>query len=150
MTDAPSHPVVVDASVAVKWVVAEPLSDMAELLYDTCLASGLPLIAPSLLPNEVTNAIYRQMRRGLLRELWADAAVTQFFGLNVQLLDPPGLTMEAYAFAKVHQLGAIYDSLYIVLAQRLQATCWTDDQTLLNNIGGIAPWVRWIGDYPGG
>ena len=64
------------------------------------------------------------------------------------MLSPPDLPQEAYAFAKRHRLGAIYDSLYVVLARDLGAVLWTDDQSLLNALGSAAPWVRWLGDYP--
>jgi predicted nucleic acid-binding protein len=145
--DSPA-PIVVDASVAVKWLLDEPLSDVAEQLYNDSSAFHRPLVAPSLLPNEVTNAIYQQLRRGGLVETEADAAVVRFARLDVQLLAPPELPQEAYAFAKRHRLGAIYDSLYVVLAQRLGAELWTDDRSLLNSVGPAAPWIRWLGDYP--
>ena len=140
----------VDASVAVKWLFEEPQSDSAERLYTDSLAVGRPLLAPSLFPNEVTNAIYRQLRRGRIEESRADEAIARFddFGQDVRLLDVPGLTREAYAFAKRHQLGAIYDSLYVVLARDLDADLWTDDRALLSRLAAAAPCVRWIGDYP--
>ena len=49
--------------------------------------------------------------------------------------------------ARAHGLGAIYDALYVVLAQRLDAELWTTDRNLINAVGRAAPWVRWIGDY---
>ncbi len=44
---------VVDASVAVKWLVAESLSDEASSLLD----AGLTLLAPALLFAEAANAL---------------------------------------------------------------------------------------------
>lgn len=140
--------VVVDASVAVKWVVVEPYSDLAERLYNESFAANRLPVAPTLLPNEVTNAVYRQLRRGNLTEQTADAALARFARLRYRLLAPPGLTGQAYSFAKRHQLGAIYDALYVVLARHLGSDLWTDDRRLLNALGPAAPWVRWIGDYP--
>jgi predicted nucleic acid-binding protein len=150
VTEEAGRPVVVDASVAVKWVLVESLSDRAERLYEDCFQAQRPPMAPALLPNEVINAIYRQLHRGGLAERDADAAVARFARLSVWLLAPSGLPEDAYAFAKRHQLGAIYDALYVVLAQRLGAELWTDDLGLLSSVGTAAPWVRWIGDYPDG
>jgi predicted nucleic acid-binding protein len=139
---------VVDASVAVKWLVVEERSPLAERLYTHSYASGRPLVAPPLFRNEVVNALYRRLRRTLLQESRADAMVTRFFDFDVQVRDLPGLLQEAYAFAKRHEFGAIYDSLYVVLARDLGTLLWTDDRKLINAVASAAPWVRWIGDYP--
>ena len=143
----PIRPAVVDASVAVKLVIDEDYSDLAAGLYAVRSRIQRSLFAPTLLPNEVTNAIYRQLRRGNLSEAEADAAVARFPRFDIGLLAPADLPRAAYVFAKTHRLGAIYDALYVVLAQRLNAEFWTADRTLFNAVSGAAPWVRWIGDY---
>jgi predicted nucleic acid-binding protein len=148
VTATTSRVSVVDASVAVKLVLDEPLSEQAHRLYAASVRRGRRLLAPSLLPNEVTNAIYRRLRRGDLSEASADDAIARFARSRFQLLAPADLAQKAYAFAKRHQLGAIYDSLHVVLARDLGADLWTDDRTLLNGLAAAAPWVRWIGDYP--
>jgi predicted nucleic acid-binding protein len=51
---------VVDASVAVKWLVGEAYSEQASLL----LRPGTTLIAPELLFAEATNALWAMCRRG--------------------------------------------------------------------------------------
>ena len=51
---------VVDASVAVKWLVAEGLSDEASSLLD----AGLTLLAPALLFAEAANALWAMHQRG--------------------------------------------------------------------------------------
>ncbi len=50
----------VDASVAVKWLASEPLSDEAAAL----LKSGATLVAPELMFAEVVNALWTMGRRG--------------------------------------------------------------------------------------
>lgn len=150
MSANPPLPTVTDASVAVKWLIDEPRADLAVQLYDDASASGHVIVAPALLSNEVVNAVFRQWRRGEILEEEADAAVARFTTLNVRLLAPPQLVPEAYRFAKLHRLGAIYDSLYVVLARDLGGDLWTDDHKLLNAVARSAPWVRWIGHYPDG
>jgi len=70
----------VDASVAVKWLVDEPLSDRAARL----LEDDLPLAAPELIYAEAANALWAIARRGQISvadvrgalDLLADAPIT--------------------------------------------------------------------------
>lgn len=51
-----------DSSVAVKLVVNEEQSDQARALYQSALFSRGQIVAPPLLPIEVTNVVRQQMR----------------------------------------------------------------------------------------
>ena len=68
---------------------------------------------------------------------WRDTAIARFADLLFDIISPPHLAEQAYALAKRHGLGAIYDALYVALARDLDAELWTDDRRL-----------RWIGDHP--
>ena len=57
-----SSPLVVDASVAVKWFVPEELSEHADLIA----ASGSMLLAPKLVLLDVANAFWRKVQRHLI------------------------------------------------------------------------------------
>ncbi|MGH2533407.1 MAG: type II toxin-antitoxin system VapC family toxin [Thermomicrobiales bacterium] len=140
--------IVVDASVAVKWLIEEPFADNAEALRKDAERADQYVVAPPLLPAEVTNAIYQQLRRREITEQQAGWAVAQIALFPVDIISDALLHEEAYAFARLHRLGSVYDSQYIVLARKLDAELWTDDQRLLNSISHAAPWVQWIGDYP--
>jgi predicted nucleic acid-binding protein len=63
--------VVIDASVAIKWFVPEPLSDQAERLLD----GGDSLFAPDFLLIEFGNIIWKKVRLGELARGDADAAL---------------------------------------------------------------------------
>lgn len=139
---------VVDASVAVKWLVLKPYTPQARALRADSVRLQRSLVAPPLLPAEVTNAIYQQYRRREITEQQADMAVAQIALFPISIIADARLHEEAYAFARLHRLGNVYDSHYVVLARKLAAELWTDDQRLLNSIGPVAPWVRWIGHYP--
>jgi predicted nucleic acid-binding protein len=52
--------VVVDASVAMKWLIEEELSQQAEALYEQSLRAGIAIVAPPHLTIEVANALYRR------------------------------------------------------------------------------------------
>ncbi len=53
---------VVDASAAVKWVIAEDFSDQADALLATSLRTARRIIVPAHFPSEVTNAIFQRVR----------------------------------------------------------------------------------------
>ena len=148
--DQPPSPLVVDASVAVKWVIVEAFSAQADALLTDALRAHRQIVGPPTLLAEVTNAIYQRQRRRAhgITPTEAERAVAQFLRLGIALLTPADLYPQAFAFARTHQLTNVYDSLYVVLAQTLGTELWTDDQALLRALGTAAPWVRSIRDYP--
>jgi len=144
--------VVVDASVAVKWVLPEEHTDRAHALMAASIQARQRIVSPPHLTVEVVNAIYQRRRRGALHERLseaeADQALARFLAFPLALLNPTPLYQQAFAFARIHGLSNVYDSAYVVLAQFLNTTLWTADETLLNALGTAAPWVRSIGAYP--
>ena len=61
-----SGSVVVDASLAVKWLVEEDDSDKAHAALQSWVAQDITRIAPHLMPFEVANALHRRVLRGEL------------------------------------------------------------------------------------
>lgn len=55
--------IVVDASLAAKWIFREDNSDRARHLYQFCVQEQLPVVAPPLILSEVSNIIRKRMRR---------------------------------------------------------------------------------------
>lgn len=142
-----SNVVVADASVAIKWVLAESLSENAHALLADFTRIRRRFIGPPHLYSEVTNALHQRTRRRDLSTSEADAALDAFLALNIQQVGPADLYRDALAIARKHQQNSVYDTLYVALADVCEADLWTDDQGLLNSIGKVLPWVRWIGDY---
>jgi predicted nucleic acid-binding protein len=142
----------VDASTAVKLVLAEPLSQHADALYQDALQQRHPLLGPPHLLGEAVNAIYQRWRTTdpskHLTAAEVDQAVADLLRYPWQLVAPPDLYSQAVAFAHAHQLPSVYDSLYVVTAQLMGADFWTADQRLLRAVAAAAPWVRWLGNYP--
>ena len=140
---------VVDASVAVKWVLAEELTDQARSLLRASVR--LPFIAPPHLNSEVTNALYQRVRATdpakHISETEASGALERFLGFRIELRTETALYQQALVFARAHHLPTICDSLYVVLAQMTNTELWTSDQRLLRAVSTVAPWVRWIGDF---
>ncbi len=145
-------PAVVDASVAVKWIItAEVYAEQAGLLYLHASLGAVQLYGPPHLKGEVANALLQRVRtRETVRQLTVDEAreaLDVFLDIYVEVQTPSNLYEEALSFALTHGLPSIYDSIYVVLARELGTELWTADQRLLRAVGGVAPWVRSIADY---
>lgn len=110
--------------------------------------AGEQIVAPPLLPSEITNAVRQRVRRSELLIEDARGALAHFLGLPVELHAPRGLYEQALLVAVEYSLPATYDAQYIVLSELLGATFWTADERLFNATSRRMPFVRWIGDYP--
>lgn len=139
---------VIDASVAVKLLIRGEHADRARRLLASVAQSGQQLSAPTLLPGEVTNALYQQVRRRGIMLDEARTALARFEQVPIRLIHQHSIAEQAFAFAEAYSLRAVYDSFYVVLARLQNAGLWTDDRRLLREVGPVAPWVRWIGDNP--
>ncbi len=146
-----NHAVVVDASVAIKRVLAEEFTEQVQALFANCLNAHRPIFAPPLLPGEVTNALYQRVRTTVatrrVTEDEANRALAAFLRLPITLSSPADLYPRAFALARAYGLPSAYDSIYVALAQITNTELWTGDQRLLRAISTAAPWVRWIGDF---
>lgn len=145
---AGAPPIVVDANVALKWVVAEPLSAQARALLSDHL--GTNLVAPPHFQGEVTNALYRRAYRSTnpITPIEARRALQAFLPLRITTVLPAGLYQRAFDLAEAHGIGSIYDCLYVAAADLLGGTFWTADQHLINALGRAGGNVRFLGTYP--
>ncbi len=138
----------VDASVAVKWVLQEELSDQARALYRTQLRMREPIVAPSLLLYEVTNTVRQQIRKPEGMSLVAARrALADILASSIEFHSPPGMHQLALAIADDHNLPAAYDAHYLALSELLGCEFWTADGRLLRRIQRALPFARWLGDY---
>lgn len=116
---------VIDASVAVKWFIAEDRSDDALRILNT----DADLIAPSSILYEIFHALWDAARRRRLPAhriaALADAVLTPFTALTPM----ENLYTPAAAIARAHPL-AIYDCAYLALAQREHAELVTADERM--------------------
>lgn len=136
---------VLDASVAVKWVIREPFSDEANSL----LSEGVDLYAPShWLAEASTTAWARYAVSGLLTREQAEERVEWL--RSVRVMETPIRGLLAAATEVSFDLGmTFYDSLYLALAQQVGVPVVTADRKLLNKAlaqARLAGLVRWIGD----
>lgn len=142
--------VVIDASVALKWILPEEFTDQARSIYKASLTTHRPIFVPPHFRSEVTSALYQRTRRGRDYHITQDdayEALTRFSQFYIETLEPQNLYKNAFIFARDNQISSLYDTLYVVLAQMTNAELWTGDRRLFNSVGRVAPWVRFIGDY---
>ena len=129
---------VVDASVACKWFIAEVDSDVAE----TVLASGETLLAPDLILPESCNIAWRKLRR---REI-TDAQATQMVAGLPELLDElvPSLQLARRAFEIAKALDhPASDCFYLALAEVRGTNVVTSDRQLASRLA-TTPWARLV------
>lgn len=131
---------VVDASVAIKWLVDEADHAWARALP----ALGLPMIAPELLLSECSNALWKIERRGLLQD---GKSLVLFERLASADLDIVACSRvlhgEALALA-IRLDHPVYDCLYLALALAQEAALATADGRFARTLrrAGVVPAAR--------
>ena len=133
--------IVVDASVAVKWFLAESEADLAL----NVLSEGDPVAAPALLKVETAAAITRRHRMaGLTREQAQDRlarSAALFASASIVFVADDELLPRAAQIA-LDLCHPLQDCLYIACAERAGGELITVDQTLLQRSQSLFPFVR--------
>ncbi|MGI8644077.1 MAG: type II toxin-antitoxin system VapC family toxin [Thermomicrobiales bacterium] len=140
-------PLVVDASVVIKWLLPEELSNRAHALLEAATRERRALAGVASLPMEVAQVIYQRGRKGDLTPSETDSALHLLHQLDIVTEPLPNLLLESIAFARDTGIKQIHDAQQIVLARMLTTDLWTADPVLHKNVSGSVPWVGWIGDF---
>lgn len=149
MSVAASRAIVVDASLALKWVLTEPDSAIAQRMLGDWQASGVRIVAPMLLAAEAANAVYKRVRANQLTPADAQLALGALLMTEIAYDTNPSLSLQAVAMAHHYGLRAAYDAHYMALAQSIGVELWTGDQNLINALQERRPaWLRSIAEYP--
>ena len=117
---------VIDASVAVKWVLPEQGAERAAALR------GQPdeLIAPTLIAAEIGSTMRKQVAANQLAAAQALSAAEIATGLLNRLVPIPELAGRALELA-IELRHPIYDCYYLALAEREDAALLTADEELI-------------------
>jgi predicted nucleic acid-binding protein len=136
--------VVVDASVATKWFVPEPLSNEAERLLDGRDA----LFAPDFLLIEFGNIIWKKVRLGELARVDGSAALVTLRAGPVGLVDTSPLVERALHLA--HEIDhPLHDCLYLATAEAVAATVATADRRFFDRCSAsVESRMVWLGNWP--
>jgi predicted nucleic acid-binding protein len=127
---------VVDASVAAKWLIDEPDSDLADRLLD----DAHEFLAPELMIPEVLSAAWKRCRLGEIADAQlADVAIRVTEGV-VSFRPLRALAPRAAAIARELD-HPVYDCFYLALAEAEDAPLVTADRRLLAVVRGT-PWAQ--------
>ena len=139
---------VVDASVAIKLFVVEPLSNRADALFAQ-LAAEPPaqFYVPDLFFVECANILWKHVRRYGYPADNARQDVADLCALALRAVSTADLVAEALVIALAYDITA-YDACYVALGQQLDAPLITADETLVRKLINTAYDVKWLGDFP--
>ena len=142
-----SGSVVVDARLAVKWLVEEDDSDKAHAALQSWVARDIARIAPHLMPFEVANALHRRVLRGELNVGDSARMIARLLESRLELRQPPGLHIRALQLASQLKKNAAYDAHYLALAESLGCELWTADERFYRAAGPSIDTLRWLGEF---
>jgi predicted nucleic acid-binding protein len=121
--------IVLDASIAVKWFLAEPLSGAAASLF----TQNRKLLAPSILRNEVTAAIAKAARLDRVTAEEAHAMISRWVRMldkhAVSLMDTGEQFDDAVRLC-IELRHPFHDCFYLAIAQKLSLPLATTDKRL--------------------
>ncbi|MCI0438164.1 MAG: type II toxin-antitoxin system VapC family toxin [Chloroflexi bacterium] len=137
--------VVVDASLAVKWVTPEVYTQESLSLRNIWLAEGELVIAPYIFRSEVMNVLHQKARRGIIAGEDAHIALDHLLSAIVTA-EPAGLYNRALRMAGELRLASAYDALYLALAEFESCEMWTADERLVRTVRLRFPGLRFVGE----
>ena len=140
--------VVVDASVAVKWLVSELDSDIAEQLLRQWARDNVEIAAPMMILTEVSNALFKKVRMQVISSSDVGRLLDQFMDSGITFQE--SVTMHQMAIGLALRLGEqdSYDCHYLALAESLDCEFWTADRAFYDVAHEKYPRVRYIRPIP--
>lgn len=137
---------VIDASVAAKWLFKELDAEQAQALRRDAERQGFELVAPEILPAEIANAIWKRVARGQLHPRNALTLFGEFQRICPILIRLSSLVEAALALS-VRFRQSVYDSLYVALASERRCDLVTADEKLHRALGSSFPQVCLLRDW---
>lgn len=136
--------VCIDASLALKLVLAETDSDRVQAQWQRWIEEGTELVAPTLFVFESISAIRLNETRKLITAEAADLAFREFLEQiqEVHLMLPNDLHSRAWELAKRLKQSQVYDAYYLALAESLDCEFWTADDRLYGIAHRAFSWVK--------
>ena len=126
---------VIDASVALKWLVPEPDSESARAWI-----GRTELLAPALIHIEAANVLWRLVRRGDILDEGAAPRLALLPSLVRTIDDAPLVRL---AFDLAVQLGhPVYDCVYLAAAEALDDELLTADARFVKALEGTEQMKR--------
>lgn len=138
--------VVIDASVAVKWILPESGHEAALRLLDLYQDEEVDLYAPYLLIAEVGSVLWKRVRRGDLTAVAARRCFEQLMRDSPILVDSPVVSRSALELANAHR-RTMYDCLYLAWALEQRCDLVTADSRFYHSVKAAFPCVRLLDEF---
>lgn len=130
---------VIDASVVLKGFFPDEEGRIAaQSLIRAYVQGEISLLAPTLLPYEVTNAVLQAVRRGRLGLAQGQEILRAFQDLGIPTVEVSW--QRALELAHMYNCSA-YDGAYLALAEERNTQLVTGDRRLHNAVQNHLPWV---------
>ena len=136
---------VLDASVAIKWVIVEPDSDKATRMREDYRNAIHDLIAPESFTIECAYSLTKKQRQRLLpdaRALWDDIM------LDAPVFTPILAPVDRAFDISIQARHNFYDCLYVALAEREGCELLTADAKLVTNLQPTFPFISSLATLP--
>ncbi len=136
---------VVDANVAIKWVLPEIYTDSALRL----LNDDYTLLVPDFFFPEIGNILWKRVRRGEMTLEEAQENLNELSMVDFQICPSfPVMSLALETGVRVQQ--AVYDCVYLAIAVTNQCQMVTADERFYNAVSHdmLATYLCWIGDVP--
>lgn len=138
-------PVVIDASIALKVVLPDPLREQCHDALSRLVSTGFEFVAPTLWAYETTSILCKAVHFKWLTPDEGRRTLVQLGELGVRLVSlDPAKNRQAFEWTLRLGRAAAYDSYYLALAQALKCDLWTADLRLFNAVN--LPWVHCVGN----
>ena len=137
---------VIDASVAAKWVLPawkEPLEAEATELLRQYIRNEVGFLVPDLFWSEFGNVLSKAVRQERLSDRGAHQALQRMREYQPTTIPSESLLDEALTLATTFN-RSFYDSMYVALAITSKTQLITADEKLANALAAQFP-VKWLG-----
>ena len=122
---------ILDASIALKWVLEEPDSPTALRFRDEAAAGRYTLLAPDIFQFEVAYSLTKAERRRAIQVGEAEDMAADVFAEMPELYPATDLLFAAIRLSSALRAG-LYDCLYLVLSEQKGIPVLTADSKLIS------------------
>jgi predicted nucleic acid-binding protein len=138
---------ILDASVAVKWVLPEKDSPTAVRLLNGYRKKIHELIAPDTFPVEIAHALTRAERQKIIQPPQGAKRFAVVMRARPLLHPYLPLLPRAFAISSAMRVG-VYDCLYVALAEQEGCEVVTADAKMINALQKDFPFIRALATVP--
>ena len=131
---------VLDACVALKWVLVETDTDRARQLRNDYRQKIHDLIAPDLFELEVAHGLAKSERKGVIAPPQGGAHLLSILSDSPALVPCSPLLIRAFTIASQARIS-VYDCFYVALAEREGCELITSDEKLITNLQAKFPYI---------